>query len=90
MCWTLRAVSRYFLYQGHMPDLSSAIPSIRAWRLTAPPESLFAQHIEMVLSSCDKESALGLCDYAALMLLSRLGLWANEIALLRLDEINWH
>lgn len=91
MCWTLRAFSRYLLYQGHTTqDLASAVPSIRAWRLTTLPENLSAQQIETVLSSCDKGSALGLRNYAVLMLLSRLGLRANEIALLRLDDINWH
>jgi site-specific recombinase XerD len=29
-------------------------------------------------------------DYAVLMLLSRLGLRANEIVLLKLDDVNWH
>ncbi len=91
MCWTLRAFSRYLLFQGYTThDLSSAVPSIRAWRLTALPEYLSMKQIETVLNSCDKASMLGLRDYAILMLLSRLGLRANEVVLLRLDDINWH
>ena len=38
MCWTLRAFSRYLLCQGYTAyDLSSAVPSIRTWSLTALP-----------------------------------------------------
>jgi|TARA_B110000908_G_scaffold10129_2_gene12189 integrase len=50
----------------------------------------YLDQIKKVLNSCDKSSSVGLRDYAVLMLLSRLGLRANEIALLKLDDINWH
>lgn len=91
MCWTLRAFSRYLVYRGHTTvDLSSAVPSIRTWKLTALPERLSPEQIEAVLDSCDRNSAMGLRDYAVLVLLSRLGLRANEVALLKLDDIHWH
>jgi site-specific recombinase XerD len=91
MCWTLRAFSRYLLYKGHTTyNLSSAVPSIRRWSLTTLPEHLSSDQIKKVLDGCDKSSTVGLRDYAVLMLLSRLGLRANEIALLKLDDINWH
>jgi site-specific recombinase XerD len=91
MCWTLRAFSRYLLHQGHTTyNLSSAVPSIRSWSLTSLPEHLSFDQIEKVLNSCDKNSIYGLRDYAIIVLLSRLGLRANEIALLKLNDINWH
>ena len=91
MCWTLRAFARYLVYRGYTTcDLSSAVPSIRSWKLTALPERLSPEQIETVLDSCDRKSAIGLRDYAVLVLLSRLGLRANEVALLSLDDINWH
>lgn len=91
MCWTLRAFARYLLYKGYTTyNLSSAVPSIRRWSLTTLPEHLSSNQIQKVLNSCDTSSAVGLRDYAVLMLLSRLGLRANEIALLKLDDINWH
>jgi site-specific recombinase XerD len=91
MCWTLRTFSRYLLHQGHTTyNLSSAVPSIRAWDLTALPEHLTFDQITQVLNSCDKNSNIGLRDYAVIVLLSRLGLRANEIALLKLNDINWH
>jgi hypothetical protein len=59
MCLTLRAFSRYLLYQGHTTyDLSAAVPSIRAWRLTTLPEHLSADQIKTVLNSCDRCSAV--------------------------------
>ncbi len=70
--------------------MSSAVPSIRAWDLTALPEHLTFDQITQVLNSCDKNSNIGLRDYAVIVLLSRLGLRANEIALLKLNDINWH
>lgn len=91
MCWTLRAFARYLVYRGHTTlDLSSAVPSIRTWKHTALPERLSPKQIETVLDSCDRNSPIGLRDYAVLVLLSRLGLRANEVALLTLDDINWH
>lgn len=91
MCWTLRTFSRYLLHQGHTTyNLSSTVPSIRAWSLTALPEHLTFDQITQVLNSCDKNSIIGVRDYAVIVLLSRLGLRANEIALLKLNDINWH
>ena len=71
-------------------DLSSAVPSIRAWRLTALPERLSPERIKSVLNSCNRKSVIGKRDYAVLLLLSRLGLRANEVALLKLDDVHWH
>ena len=59
MCLTLRAFSRYLLYQGRTAyDLSAAVPSIRAWRLTNLSEHLSADQIKTVLNSCDRCSAV--------------------------------
>ncbi len=91
MCWSLRAFCRYLLHQGHTTcDLSTAVPSIRTWKFAALPELLSIEQIQSVLDGCDRSTAIGLRDYAVLMLLSRLGLRANEVALLRLDDIDWH
>ena len=91
MCWTLRAFARYLVYRGYTKlDLSSAVPSIRTWKLATLPERLSPEQIETVLNCCDRSSAMGLRDYAVLMLVSRLGLRANEVASLMLDDIHWH
>ena len=38
---------------------------------------------------CDQTSVLGRRDYAILMMLAKLGLRANEVATLTLDDIDW-
>lgn len=42
-----------------------------------------------LLASCDRRRARGRRDYAIVVLLSRLGLRAGEVAALELDDIDW-
>jgi len=90
MCWTLRAFTRYLLYRGHIAvDLAVAVPSVRTWRFGALPEHLSPDQVQQTLDSCDRRSSIGRRDYAVLLLLARLGLRANEIATLTLDDVDW-
>jgi hypothetical protein len=41
------------------------------------------------LASCDRRTLVGRRDYAILLLLSRLGLRAGEVAGIRLDDVDW-
>ncbi len=43
----------------------------------------------MLLASCDRRTLVGRRDFAVLLLLSRLGLRAGEVAAVRLDDIEW-
>lgn len=91
MCWTLRAFTRYLLYRGHtVVDLAAAVPSVRTWRFGPLPEHLSPIQIQRVLDGCDRRQPIGRRDYAVLLLLARLGLRANEIATLTLDQVDWH
>jgi integrase len=91
MCWTLRAFTRYLLYRGHIAfDLATVVPSVRTWRFGTLPEYLSPNQVQQVLNSCDRRSSVGKRDYAVLILLARLGLRANEITTLTLDDIDWH
>ena len=67
-----------------------AVASIRTWSRTSLPENLSEKKIEEVPNSCDRKSAVDMRDYPVLMLLSRLGLRASEIVLLKLYNDNWH
>lgn len=90
MCSRLRSFLRYLLVEGLIvDDLAACVPSIKKWRFTALPTFLSAAQIQQVLQSCDQVTAVGRRDYAVLMLLSRLGLRANEVATLTLDDIDW-
>jgi site-specific recombinase XerD len=90
MCWSLRAFLRYLHYQGLNPvALAVLVPSIRQWKLASLPTYLSAEQVQKVLDSCDRTSVIGRRDYAILMMLAKLGLRANEVATLTLDDIDW-
>jgi site-specific recombinase XerD len=90
LCTRLRSFLRYLHVEGHNAnDLAACVPSIRKWRLTGLPTWLSAAQLRAVFRSCDRSSAAGQRDYAVLMMLARLGLRANEVATLTLDDIDW-
>ncbi len=90
MCWTLRAFTRYLQYRSHViADLASSVPAVRTWRLASLPAYLLPKQVQQVLDACDRHSAIGRRDYAILMMLARLGLRANEIATLTLEDLDW-
>jgi site-specific recombinase XerD len=90
MCSSLRAFLRYLHHKGLNPGpLAGCVPSIRQWKLANLPAYLPAEQVQKVLDSCDRASALGRRNYAILMMLAKLGLRANEVATLTLDDIDW-
>ena len=90
MCSILRSFLRYLRYRGEIScDLASSVPTVRTWELTSLPSYLDPGNIKRVLATCDRHTALGRRDYAILVVLARMGLRANEIRLLTLDDIDW-
>jgi integrase/recombinase XerD len=90
MVTSLRAFLRFAHATGRTTvPLAGAVPAVASWRLAALPRGLAAADIEMLLAGCDRETAVGLRDYAVLSLLARLGLRGAEAAGLRLDDIGW-
>jgi integrase/recombinase XerD len=53
------------------------------------PRSLPQRDLARLLSSCDRRTGRGRRDYAMLLMLSRLGLRAGELAALRLEDVDW-
>ena len=53
------------------------------------PKFLSPDQVRQVLTECDQNSALGMRNYAILLLLSRLGFRADEIVRLYSDESLW-
>jgi integrase len=87
----LRSLLVFLHVTGRVPvPLVAAVPSVASWRLSSLPGGLDRDHVERILNGCDRASTVGRRDYAILMLLSRLGLRACEIATLMLDDIDWH
>lgn len=90
MCWSLRAFLRYLYHSGSNPlALAGCVPSIRRWKLSSLPTYLSIAQVQKVLDACDRTTASGRRDYAILMMLAKVGLRANEVATLTLDDIDW-
>lgn len=53
------------------------------------PKGLEPEQLRRLLASPDRRTPTGRRDYAILVLLSRLGLRAGEVAALGLDDIDW-
>ena len=87
---SLRAFLRYLSFTGtSCSDLSCAIPSIASWRLARLPRCLSEDELVRVIAVCDGEATGRLRDRAILLLLSRLGLRAGDVAGLCLTDIDW-
>ena len=80
-----------FLYQrGQIPtNLAAAVPFVSRWRYVPVPKFLQPEQVKRILETCDQKTPMGKRNYAILLLLSRLGLRAGEIANIELGDINW-
>jgi site-specific recombinase XerD len=86
----LRSFFRFLFFAGEIQrDLSSSIPMVRKYRMSAPPQFLSPEQTERVLAATDRTTAVGRRDYAVLLLLARLGLRAGEVASLEMDDLRW-
>lgn len=86
----LRMFLRYLAAQGKChATLDQAVPAIAGWRLATLPRCLTAAEVDRAVEACDPRSTRGLRDRAILLLLSRLGLRAGDVAGLRLSDIDW-
>lgn len=48
-----------------------------------------AADVQRLLESCDRSTAVGVRDYAIMMLVARLGLRSIEVARLELRDVDW-
>jgi len=86
----VRMFLRFLIAMGRCrPDLDQAIPTIVRWRLATLPKYLSAEEVERTIASCDLSRVIGVRDRAVLLLLSRLGLRAGEVASLKLTDLDW-
>ncbi len=90
MTTALRSFLRYLHFRGFVPrDLTGAVPSVAAWTMSTLPRAISAVATEQLLASVDRTTAVGLRDYALLVLFARLGLRVSEVMRLELDDIEW-
>jgi len=70
-------------------DLGGAVGPVITHRSGRLPRALTVEDVHRLLASPNRRTTTGLRDYALLILLSRLGLRAGEVARLRLDDFDW-
>jgi integrase/recombinase XerD len=87
----LRSFLRYAQYRGEVTSaLAAAVPAVAAWAITpALPKAISPEHAQRAIDSCNLSTGAGLRDRAVLLLLARLGLRANEIIALQLEDCDW-
>ncbi len=86
----LRSLLGWLHLSGAVPvSLAAAVPSVAGWRLSGLPKGLEPGQLRRLLGACDRRTPTGRRDYAIMLLLSRLGLRAGEVAGLGLDDIDW-
>jgi integrase/recombinase XerD len=85
---------RSFLRFLHLTGVSEtplvwAVPSVADLRDRTLPRGLEPTAVKKLLTSCDRRTLVGRRDHAILLLLSRLGLRAGEVAAITLDDVDW-
>jgi integrase/recombinase XerD len=86
----LRSFLRYLHLAGLIDaPLVWAVPSVADLRDRTLPRGLEPAAVKKLVASCDRRTLVGRRDYAILLLLSRLGLRAGEVARLKLDDVDW-
>jgi len=90
MVSAMRSFLRFLFRFGETKcDLSTAVPTVAAWRLSEVPKHIEPEKVESLLESCNRATSVGRRNYAILLLIARLGLRAGEIVALKLGDINW-
>ncbi|MGD0236408.1 MAG: tyrosine-type recombinase/integrase [Syntrophorhabdales bacterium] len=86
----LRSFFRFLYERGEIPtDLACSVPAVANWRFSDLPKFLEPQHVERLLTCCNRSCPTGRRDYAVLLLLARLGLRAGEVVHMQLDDLDW-
>ena len=86
----LRSLLRYVYLAGLIEaPLVWAVPSVADLRDRTLPRGLEPTAVRRLLASCDRRRLIGRRDHAILLLLSRLGLRAGEVAAIGLDDVDW-
>ena len=86
----LRSILRFLYLQGITSlRLGTAVPPVGGWRLATLPPTMAPGDIQLLLDGCDRGTAVGVRDFAIIILAARLGLRSIEVARLQLDDIDW-
>lgn len=70
-------------------SLTAAVPPIVSWQLSGLPQPLSGDETAALLAAVDRNTAAGKRDYAVVLLLLRMALRCQEVAVLRLEDVDW-
>jgi len=86
----LRSLLRFMSLEGHTArPLAGAVPGASAMGGGFLARGVTSEVVDALVGSCDPGTAVGRRDLAILVVLSRLGLRAGEVAGLELEDIDW-
>jgi integrase/recombinase XerD len=86
----LRSFLRFCRMEGLVAaDLSAAALRVTGRRRSSLPQGIGSSDAKILLSSCDRRTAIGRRDYAVILTLLRLGLRGSEVAALNLEDVDW-
>ncbi|GAB6156808.1 tyrosine-type recombinase/integrase [Desulfotomaculum varum] len=87
----IRSYFRYLQFIGIEVDAGVLmIPlSVPVWRLSSVPKTVGLDEINRIHASYDRNTVVGIRDYAIVMCFTELGLRAMEVAHIKLDDVNW-
>lgn len=87
----LRIFLRYLVNRGLLTTgFEGACPTMRTWTHASLPEYLSHEEVLCIVNASIGDSAINRRNHAIVLLLARLGLRAQEVTHLKLDDINWH
>jgi integrase len=86
----LRSLLRFlFVASKTTTNLVYAVPSAPGWAQRSLPKALEPDELSAALSGCDRRTSIGCRAHTVLLLLSRLGLRACEVAALQIEDLDW-
>jgi integrase/recombinase XerD len=86
----LKDLMRFFCFQGQVSEgCVTGVPRPAPWPHHRLPEIFQAAELQAFLRSFDRTTKTGRRDYAMALCLTQLGLRVQEVALLRLDDLDW-
>jgi site-specific recombinase XerD len=86
----IRSFLRFLVFRGEIrPGLEAAAPSPPQWKYASLPSRLTPEDVERILAVYQDGSAISLRNRAILFLLARLGLRAQEVVSICLEDMDW-
>lgn len=87
----IRSYIRYLKFKGVEIDSGLlALPlSAPVWKLSNVPKTFDPEDIAKILTSYNRNTLVGIRDYAIALCFTELGLRASEVANITLDDFNW-